>query len=193
MVPAQAIIEQFEQAKKECQDSAAVRAWLPMLTQYGPDLLVTCRNASAPGEELVKKWLAEYMFREDADRKTKASKVAKWLSSHKHFKSHGRPIPRDALKEMGLNVVPLEDDQEAQDLFLSVFHAVSHTFAQTPAVKVIENHLGKAYLKIVQVQVVARPGPVPQGPEKPPGAQPGEKRRAKPAASPKRKAAKKKS
>ncbi len=149
LVPAQAIVEQFERAKEECKDPALVRAWLPMLSQYGPDLLVTCKNASDLAEELVREWLEAYMFRGDRSRKSKARRVANWLATHSHFKSHDRPIPRAALQEMGLTVVPLEDDQTAEDLFLSVFHAVSHTFMQTPAVKIIENHAGKAFIKLV--------------------------------------------
>jgi Serine dehydrogenase proteinase len=46
MVPAQAILDQFEHAKKECQDPAKLGARIPMLSHYGPDLLVNCENAS---------------------------------------------------------------------------------------------------------------------------------------------------
>ena len=158
-VPAQAIIEQFEQAKKECKDPALVRAWLPMLSQYGPDMLVSCQNASDLSVELVREWLAAYMFRDERNRKSKAREIAKWLSTHHHFKSHGRPIPRDILQNKGLKVVPLEDDQTAQDLFLSVFHATSHAFTQTGAVKIIENHSGKAFVKAVQQVLVAQQAP----------------------------------
>jgi Serine dehydrogenase proteinase len=162
-VPAQAIVEQFEQAQQECQDPAKVRAWIPMLGQYGPDLLVTCRHASDLAEELVRQWLARYMFRRGGRGQEKAVKVAKWLGTHSHFKSHGRPIPRDELKKQGLRVVPLEKDQTAQDLFLSIYHATSHAFDQTGAVKIIENHEGRAFMKLVQ-QIVIQP----QGPAQPP-------------------------
>ena len=42
----------------------------------------------------------------------------------------------------------LEQDQTLQDLVLSVFHATTHTFSGTVAVKVIENHPRKAFVKI---------------------------------------------
>jgi hypothetical protein len=64
MIPAQAIIEQFDKAKDECKDPNLVRAWLPMLSQYGPDLLISCQNATDLGEELVREWLAAYMFKD---------------------------------------------------------------------------------------------------------------------------------
>lgn len=163
MVPAQAILDQFEQAKKECEDPKKLAAWLPMLDQYGPDLLVQCKNASALSEELVRDWLARYMFRWNPEKAVKAEKIAKWLADHGLWKSHSRHIPRDALAAKGLKIEPLEDDQTAQDLFLSVFHATTHTFGATPAVKIIENHLGKAFIKQFQMVPVLSP----QGPANP--------------------------
>ena len=166
MVPAQAILEQFERAKSECRDPAKLSAWLPMLNQYGPDLLVQCEHASELSENLVRSWLEEHMFKSRKDRKKKARDVARWLSDHGHFKSHGRHIPRKELEEKGLIIEHLEDDQTAQDLFLSVLHATTHTFNGTAAVKIIENHLGRAFIK--QVRPVVIPMPVGQiGPGQP--------------------------
>jgi hypothetical protein len=157
MVPAQAILDQFEQAKKECEDPKKLAAWLPMLEQYGPDLLVVCQHALKLSEKLVRDWLARYMFQGERDPRTKARGIAKWLANHRHWRTHGRHIPRDVLAEKGLKIEPLENDQTAQDLFLSVFHATTHTFSATPAVKIIENHLGKAFIKQFQMVPVLPP------------------------------------
>jgi hypothetical protein len=164
MVPAQAIIEQFERATLECQDPAKVRAWLPMLSQYGPDLLITCKNATDLGQQLVSEWLAKYMFHGQQDAAARAEAIAAWLGTHGNFKTHGRTLSRDTLIARGVNVTPLENDQVAQDLFLSVFHMVTHTFNQTGAVKIIENHLGKAFIKTVQQVLVGQPQPALQQP-----------------------------
>jgi hypothetical protein len=158
-VPAQAIVGQFERAKEQCKDPTLVRAWPPMLNQYGPDLLMTCQNASDLAAELVRQWLGAYMFRGDADGPAKADRIAKWLGTHSNFKSHGRPIPRQDLEEQGLTITPFEQDKEAEDLFLSIFHATSHTFSQTNGVKIIENHEGRAFMKLVQQIVVQGPSP----------------------------------
>jgi hypothetical protein len=175
-VPAQAIVEQFERAKEECKDPTLVRAWLPMLNQYGPDLLVTCQNASDLAEELVRQWLGTYMFRGNADGRAKADRIAKWLGTHSNFKSHGRPIPRQDLEEQGLTITALEEDQVAEDLFLSIYHATSHTFSQTNGVKIIENHEGRAFMKLVQQMVVQGPNPPP--PTSPPSPPTRQQRRA---------------
>lgn len=146
MVPAQAILEQFEKAQKECsQDPSKLASWVPMLSQYGPDLLVQCSNASNLAKNIVKKWLESYMFNGD---EAKANFVSEWLSKHENFNSHSRFLSREMLKAQGMNIIDLEDDQELQDLVLSVYHATTHSFAATPAAKIIENHLGRAYLNL---------------------------------------------
>lgn len=45
----------------------------------------------------------------------------------------------------------LEKDQTLQDLILSVHHATMLTFANTGAIKIVENHLGRAFVKATQV------------------------------------------
>ena len=151
VVPAQAVLDQFDQAQRECADPAKLSAWLPMLSQYGPDLLVQCESALGMSRDLVKTWLETYMFSEIDDRSERAEEVAEWLAGHDNFKSHSRHIPRTEVEERGLAVSRLEDDQVLQDLALSVFHATTHTFSSTPAAKIVENHTGRAFIKhIVQ-------------------------------------------
>ncbi len=155
-VPAQAIIAQFERAQKECADPEKLRAWLPMLNQYGPDLLETCRNASELSKQLVQNWLCAYMFKELPNPKERADPIGEWLAGHNNFLDHSRPLGREELIAKGLIVESLESDQEMQDIVLSIYHATSHTFTSTLAVKIIENHLGKAFLKLANA--VQMPG-----------------------------------
>lgn len=161
-VPAHAILDQFDKAKEECQDPKLLGHWLPILSQYGPALIVQCENAIALSKTLLTEWLERYMFSGDPDADEKAKNIANYLSNHKEFKSHGRHISRDKAKELKLNIENLEDDQELQDLALSVFHATTHTFNGTTAVKIIENHNGKAFIK--QQQTI----PIQLTPQAPP-------------------------
>ena len=55
---------------------------------------------------------------------------------------------------MGLNVSSLESDHELQDAALSLHHACMLTFSETPAIKIIENHNGVAFIKIVGRQIL---------------------------------------
>ena len=150
VVPAQATIDQFDRAQRECIDPAKLSAWLPMLIQYGPDLLVQCEAALKLSRELVKTWLECYMFKDDQDRNTKAASISDWLADHQTFKSHARHLSRDDLAKQGLVIKSLEADHTLQDLSLSVFHAVIHTFSGTSVTKIVENHTGRAFIKAVQ-------------------------------------------
>ena len=147
-VAAQSVLDQFELATRECADPNKLPAWLPMLQQYGPDLLVQCKSALRMTRKLVKTWLKTYMFDGEPNALNKAKNISKWLAEHKNFNSHSRHIPREEIENRGLKVERLELDQEFQDLTLSVFHSTTHTFSHSPSVKIIENHAGRAFVKL---------------------------------------------
>jgi hypothetical protein len=50
-----------------------------------------------------------------------------------------------------VRVEDLEADQRLQDAVLSVHHTAFHTFSG-PAVKIIENHLGRGFFKLEQIK-----------------------------------------
>ena len=69
--------------------------------------------------------------------------------------------------KQGLAIGRIELDPTLQDLSLSVFHATTHTFSNTPATKIVENHAGRAFIKsyvqqqIQQQQIIGKPIPKP--------------------------------
>ena len=151
-IPAQAVLDQFDKAQRECTDPSKLAAWVPMLSQYGPDLLVRCQSALDMTRELVTTWLENYMLKEKPDAHIKAKDISTWLGAHENFKSHSRHIPREDLVAHGLSIERLEDDEKLQDLSLSVFHATTHTFSGTPTVKIVENHTGRAFIRHETIQ-----------------------------------------
>jgi hypothetical protein len=177
-VPAQAILDQFDMAKTECRDPQSLGAWLPILSQYGPATLVECKNALELSEHFVSTWLARYMFadlinREEANQR--AGQIAKDLANHQQFMSHSYHIDRDRARSLnagqGLIIDDLETNQVFQDDVLSVYHATMHTFNGTPAVKIIENHLGRAYVKrasLPAAQIIPPQQNPPVAPPQPP-------------------------
>jgi hypothetical protein len=54
----------------------------------------------------------------------------------------------------------LEDDQTLQDLTLTIHHCYMHSLSNTLAFKIIENQLGRAMVKIQQVQQMIMQAPV---------------------------------
>jgi hypothetical protein len=169
--PGQAILDQFDQAKNECRNPANLAAWMPILRSYVPGLLAQCNDQRALAERLVAEWLQLYMFAGQTMGAEKATKIAAWFADYAEFKSHGRPVRIEDLQNLEIKVAALEDDQKLQDAVLSVHHATMHTFARTPAVKIIENHLGKAYVKLSGFVAVSNP-PQQLPPASPPGSVP---------------------
>jgi hypothetical protein len=173
-LPHRAIVDQFEMAKQECRDPQNIGAWIPLLRSLAPGPLAQCRHQREMAEEFAERNLAQYMFAGRQDPKAKAKVAAKWFADFSAFKSHGRRVSRTEAQRQGLDVKRLEDDDELQDLVLSVHHAVRHTFVQTGVTKLIENHHGRAYIETTQQTVVQllppKPGQAPPGqPQNPSG------------------------
>lgn len=108
------------------------------------------------------------MLARQTDSKAKAEAAASALSDHARFKSHGRFIDREQARKIGLEVDNLEADPAVEDPALGVFHATTHTFSSTAAVKLLENHLGRAFIKIQQIVQVPMQALRPAAPNPPP-------------------------
>jgi hypothetical protein len=170
-VPTKAILQDFERASQECgNDPGKLSAWLPTLQQYYPGMLEYCRNAEDLARELVQTWLRDYMFAGQEDAGDKAKAAAGFFADASRHKSHSRGIFRDEAREHALNITDLEEDQDLQDAVLSVHHAAMHTVGSLPVSKLIENHLGRAFIR--QAPVVLQ-GPLQQVPQQPAAPQPG--------------------
>lgn len=154
-IPAHAIIEQFKKAQEDCATNPKnLNSWLPMLSQYGPALLVRCQDQIDFGKELVGNWLKEYMFKgEDSNI---PDDIAEYLSNHGNFKTHGKHIGIEKAKEIGLKIEQLEDNQDFQDKVLSAFHATMHAFGSTNTAKIIANQNGNCFLKQFNTGLPAR-------------------------------------
>lgn len=153
LIPAQAILDQFDMAREETSAKKA-SVWFPILPQYGPALLVQCKNAQDLSKMLVEEWLSKYMFNgdEDPNLKQKIKEISTFLANHRHLKSHSRFINRNEAEKIGLKIERLEDNTDIQKAVLSAFHAYMLNFSLTPAVKIIENHLGRAFIRHVRIQ-----------------------------------------
>ena len=138
--PARGIIEQFDRAKEECsKDPTVLGAWLPMLQQYGPSLLIQCEKAEELARELVGEWLEAYMFADKDDAAAKAQSVAAYFAHYGKHRSHNLGIDRGQARTEGVLIEDLEEDPNLQDAALSVHHSTFHTFSG-PCIKLVENH-----------------------------------------------------
>jgi ClpP class serine protease len=148
-IACEAVLEEFEQAKldiKENPHSAAL--WQVIIAKYHPTFLGACRKAIDWSIELAEEWLERNMCKDDNLR---VKKILSEFTDHSKNKSHARHISKAKCKSVGVNVIDMEDDNELQDLILTTHHAFMHTFDYSTAIKIVENHLGIAYIEHAQI------------------------------------------
>ncbi len=151
-VSAQAVVDQFEQAKMDiAQDEALTHVWAPILPSLGPSLLVEAKNALSYGERMVAEWLDQWMLADtdstEGEEESRGKEVAVHFSNTRRHGSHGRRIDRNEARECGLVVEDLEDSQELQDAVLRTYHLMSVMFERSSVVKIIRNGNDGAWLK----------------------------------------------
>ena len=164
---AHAIIEEFEQAKREiAADQTAMAVWQPIIAKYSPTLVGECLKAINWASSIVSEWLKTGMFAGETGADALAATVVNELGSHANTLAHSRHISAQRAADFGVNVTVLEDDDALQEAVLSVHHAYVLTLTETPAFKIIENHNGVAFISSVQVNVqpAAPQQPNPQPP-----------------------------
>jgi ribosomal protein S16 len=147
-LPAYGVLDEFDRAVKASSNVGAARMWQTIVGKYHPTFLNSCQHAIALSKEIVKSWLEQGMFLNDPKAKSKALRVVRALSSLDLNREHARHIHAERCSEMGLKVSCLEDDQELQDLVLTVHHACCATLVQANVFKLIENQNGAAYLRM---------------------------------------------
>ncbi len=154
-IAAHGVVEEFERAKAEVsQDPRSIPIWQPIIAKYSPTLIGECEKAIEWSNEMTNEWLLSGMLSSATDADDRAEKILEELSDHAVTKSHARHLSADRCKEIGLEIVALEDDQELQEHVLSLHHACIHTLGSTGAFKIIENQNGVAFIQTAQQVLV---------------------------------------
>ena len=158
-IACQAVIDEFNQAKADVASNPKSAAlWQVIIGKYHPTLLGACKQAIEWSEKMVAGWLKYNLCAGDMK---KVKKILNTFSNHQKQKSHARHISKQACIDVGLNIIALEDDQALQDAVLTTHHIFMHTFQNTTAVKIIENHIGVAYIENLRPQMPPMPQVIP--------------------------------
>lgn len=147
-IPAQGVVAEFKRAYKEIsEDPNKAVIWAQIISKYHPTFLGQCENAIRWSESFVEEQLKNIMFKDDEDREDKAKKITSMLNSVEENKTHSRHIHLNECKNLGLKIEEIENDQELQDLILTVHHCYMYSLMNTSVLKIIENQNGIAFAK----------------------------------------------
>lgn len=143
-LPCHGVVEEFKTAKREvAANPAYLGVWQPIINKYGPAFLGECQKSMELSELLVKDWLETGMLASD---KKRARKVVKALSNHATTKTHDRHLDAERARLIGLNVTMMEDDNEFQDMILTIHHSFMLTLFNSNIVKMMESDAGKMFV-----------------------------------------------
>jgi len=152
-IPAHGICEEFEKAKQEVKtDPTTIEIWKHIIAKYRPSFIGDCQKAVQWSTEIASRWLTEGMFAgiDAGVRDERVKIIVDSFGDHGTTKSHNRHYMVDQCVDLGLNILPLEQDDELQDAVLSVHHSCIYTLGITSVVKMIENHEGKTHAIVMQ-------------------------------------------
>ncbi len=145
-VPADGVIKEVEKIYKEVsEDPNRGFVWRPILEKYRPTFIGSCENACKMARDVCEDILMTGMFVDDNDRVQKVDDIISYFGSHEETQTHDRHIPIDKCQELGLNVTPLENNQDFQDAILSFHHTIMILIDRSLIVKAIGNHDGKMH------------------------------------------------
>ena len=147
-VPTQGVIKEFKRAFDEISaDPNKSLIWREIIKQYRPTFVGECENIVDMADSIVREWLKDNMLSDDKDADVKIKTIMKEISDHDSSKVHDRHYDYEKCKELGLNVLPIECNQELQDRVLELYHSyVSSTYVLKTAIKYIESDNNRTFV-----------------------------------------------
>lgn len=141
-IACQAVVDEFRRAVDEVsKNPAALGLWQTIISKYHPTFLTACENAIAWSVELAEQWLNEVNSEIDFD------KIKGVFLNHNKSYSHSRHLSKQDCKDAGLNVIDLEENQELQDVLLSLHHCYMILLDKFLISKIVENNIGGRYIQ----------------------------------------------
>lgn len=151
-IPAFGVLQEIERAYEEIRgDSGRALVWGPILANYPPSFVQQCHWAIERSGEFVRAALSSNMFAdlEPAQRTDQVNRIFSRLSDLRMNKGHDKHIHADEAREIGLKIKSLEADKALQDIVLTVHHCYMNSLSNTSAFKLIENHIGRCYARLI--------------------------------------------
>jgi ATP-dependent protease ClpP protease subunit len=159
--PAQNIVDGFEEIYQRVKNEGELNpAFIPLLEKMDISLIRMCRDASKYGEDLVCKWLKEYMLKKEKNRGRKARRIAKYFSTHGRHKTHSRPIFRDEARKIGVkNIRDLEQNKPLNNMLWEHYMRNEFIFMNPVIAKIFQSE--KEYMiKLSPTVQIQNPVPV---------------------------------
>lgn len=137
-VACQAIIEEFEQAKREVTENPnIIGLWQAIISKYPATFILECQNAINWSNDLIDKWLPK------VSPSIEISKVKDKFLNHKNSCSHSRHLSKEDCRSVGLNITDLEEFPDLNDAVMSLHNCYMIMIDKFKYAKILENQKGE--------------------------------------------------
>lgn len=142
-IACQSVIEEFDRAVQDVtKNPASAALWQVIISKYNPTFITACQKAIQWSEKLMVDYI-QSVYGQQFDVKN----VQNIFLNNKNSYSHNRHIPKEKCKEVGLNIIDLENNQALQDAVLSLHHTYMILFDKYNYSKIVENQNGVCYVQ----------------------------------------------
>jgi len=142
-----------------------------MVAQITPGELGSVYHALKFAEDLVVEWLINYKFKKWNETETRkipvtndmkvsrANEIARELTNHSKWRSHGRSIKIDDLEKIGVKITKVDNDQKLSDIVYRIQTVCRLLFESTTVFKIFATQENKIFKQAVQT---GKPIKIPQ-------------------------------
>ncbi len=164
IVSAYDYMEWIKDKREEAEKQGALNPFdATMIAQISPGELGSVFHSLKFAEDLVKDWLVRYKFKNwivtethkktvtETMKKQRAEEIAKELTNHSKWRSHGRSIKIDDLESIGLKVRRIDDDPQLANVVYRIQTICRLLFETTTSFKIFATQDNKIFRQAVPV------------------------------------------
>ncbi len=139
-----------------------------MVAQISPGELKGINHALRFAEDLVGKWLKKYKFKHwnitetrkitvtEQMKEARAKEIAKELTNHSKWRSHGRSIKIGDLENIGLRITEIDKDENLKDIVYRIQTVCRLLFGSTNIYKIFATEKEKIFKSAVSTREISR-------------------------------------
>ncbi len=164
-------MEWVQEKKAEAQKNGMLNPFdATMVAQISPSELKGVYNSLEFAKDIVKEWIAKYKFKDwivtetrkkpvtDEMKRERADEIAKELTNHSKWRTHGRSLKIDDLENIGLRIKRLDDDPTLAEIIYRIQTIIRIIFSSSTNYKIIVTEKDKLFKQAINA---GTPRPVP--------------------------------
>jgi ATP-dependent protease ClpP protease subunit len=155
-------MEWVQEKRAEAQTNGMLNPFdATMVAQISPSELKGVYNSLEFAKDIVKEWIAKYKFKDwtvtetrkkpvtEEMKKERANEIAKELTNHRKWRTHGRSLKIDDLENIGLRINRLDDDPTLAEITYRIQTIIRIIFSSSTNYKIIATEKDRLFKQAI--------------------------------------------